>query len=159
MNASWRRYLGFWGARVEHDVDDELSFHMDMLVRDYVARGMSKPDARRAAERRLGNIPRTRSACLTIGQRRQRRMARAQTLDALQQDLRYALRTLGRARSWTTIALPWKRLPIHASTTGPARTDNPVQMGTANPRDSSVPCIMMSRRRSPRRASRPRSPA
>ena len=105
MNPSWRRYLGFWGARVERDVDDELAFHIDMLVRDYIARGMSEHDARRAAERRLGNLPRTRSACLTIGHRRQRRMARAQTIDALQQDLRYACRTLGRAKGWTTVAL------------------------------------------------------
>ena len=42
MNASWRRYLGFWGVRVERDVDEELAFHIEMLVRDYVARGMSE---------------------------------------------------------------------------------------------------------------------
>jgi predicted permease len=116
MNPNWRRYLGFWGVHVERDVDDELTFHTDMLVRDYVRRGMSEQDARRAAERRLGNLPRTRSACLTIGHRRQRRMARAQTIDALRQDVRYALRTLSRAKAWTAVALITLALGIGAST-------------------------------------------
>src|SRR5512132_1648109 len=102
---TWRRYVRFWGARVDADVDDELDFHTEMRTRDYVARGLSERDARAAAVARLGHLGPTRAACLTIGHRRQRRMTRAQTIDAFMQDARYALRTLGRQRGWTAVAL------------------------------------------------------
>src|SRR3954468_12708368 len=88
----WRRYLAFCESRVDEDVDDELAFHLEMRVRDFVARGMSERDARAAATARLGNLRGARAACLTIGHRRNRRMTRVQTLDAFVQDVRYAFR-------------------------------------------------------------------
>ena len=116
MTPSWRRYLRFWGARVGEDVDDELAFHVEMRVRDYIARGMSEREARDTARRRFGNHIHIRDNCVTIGHRRQRRMQRAQTLDALVQDLRYGLRVLGRQKGWTAVALLTMALGIGAST-------------------------------------------
>jgi hypothetical protein len=43
-----RRYLRFFGARPESDVDDEIAFHLEMRERELVALGMN-PDAAREA--------------------------------------------------------------------------------------------------------------
>jgi len=114
--ATWRRYLRFWGPRAEADVDDELRFHIEMRVRDYVARGMTDDEARAATARRLGDLATNRAECLTITTRRERRMTRAQLIDAIGQDARFAFRTLGRQKGWTAVAILTLALGIGANT-------------------------------------------
>ena len=115
--ATWRRYLRFWGPRAEADVDDEIAFHIDMRARDYMARGMSEADARRAATRRLGDdLAQARAECIAIGSRRERRMTRAQLVDAFVHDVRFAWRTLGRQKAWTAVAIITLALGIGANT-------------------------------------------
>src|SRR6185503_14740397 len=84
---TWRRYLRFFGPRSVDDLDDELRFHIEMRVHDYMTRGMSEADARAATAQRLGDIANARTACATIATRRDRRMTRALLFDALLQDL------------------------------------------------------------------------
>ena len=114
--ATWRRYLRFWGPRAEADVDDELAFHLSMRERDYMARGMSETDARRAATRRLGDLAQARAECIAITSRRERRMTRAQVVDAFVHDLKFAWRTLGRQKGWTAVAVITLALGIGANT-------------------------------------------
>ncbi len=114
--ATWRRYLRFWGPRAEADVDDELAFHIDMRARDYMERGMSEAEARRAATRRLGDVAQARAQCIAITSRRERRMTRAQLIDAFVHDVRYAWRTLGRQKGWTAVAVITLALGIGANT-------------------------------------------
>jgi putative ABC transport system permease protein len=114
--ATWRRYLRFWGPRAEADVDDEIAFHIDMREREYIARGMSAADARRAATRRLGDLAQARAECIAIGSRRERRMTRAQLVDAFVHDVRFAWRTLGRQKGWTAVAIITLALGIGANT-------------------------------------------
>ena len=114
--AAWRRYLRFWGPRAEADVDDELRFHIEMRVRDYMAHGMTENEARAATVRRLGDLATTRAECLTITTRRERRMTRAQLVDALAQDARFAFRTLGRQKGWAAVAILTLALGIGANT-------------------------------------------
>src|SRR5437868_943273 len=114
--ATWRRYLRFWGPRTEADVDDELRFHIEMRVRDYVERGMTEADARAATARRLGDLAANRAECLTITTRRERRMTRAQLIDALGRDAHFAMRTLGRQKGWTAVAIVTLALGIGANT-------------------------------------------
>src|SRR6188474_350482 len=114
--ATWRRYLRFWGPRAEADVDDELLFHIDMRAREYMERGMSEADARLAATRRLGDLAAARRECIVITSRRERRMTRAQVVDAFVHDVRFAWRTLGRQKGWTIVAGVTLALGIGANT-------------------------------------------
>lgn len=113
---TWRRYLRFWGPRAAADVDDELAFHFEMRVRDCMARGMTEPEAREAVLRRLGGLSEARAECVAITSRRERRMARAEIVDAFVQDVRFAFRTLARQKGWAAVAIITLALGIGANT-------------------------------------------
>ena len=48
------------------EFDEELQFHIDQRIRDYIARGMTPEAARRAASQRLGDVTRVREACTSV---------------------------------------------------------------------------------------------
>lgn len=114
---AWRRYLRFLGADIRDDVDEELRFHIDMRVEEYMARGMTKDEARRAVMARLGDLDTARAECIALGKVREKHARQADFLDGLRADVSFAFRSLGRTPGWTAVALLTIALGIGATTT------------------------------------------
>jgi putative ABC transport system permease protein len=113
----WRRYLTFWRANIERDVADELAFHSEMRIEEYIQRGMTEAEARRAAAHRLGDVGAAHDECVQWDEIRATHARRASFVDGLQSDVRYAVRSLRRAPAWTAVALLTIALGVGASTT------------------------------------------
>jgi predicted permease len=114
---AWRRYLTFWRADIVDDVDDELRFHMDMRVKEYMARGMSEEQALHAAAIRFGDASSAKDECVALGEVRATHARQAAFLEGLRGDVRYALRSLARAPGWTAVALLTIAIGVGATTT------------------------------------------
>jgi len=94
---AWRRYLRFWGPNIEGDVQDELHFHFEQRVGDYMSRGLSRADAERAARERIGDLDAISRHLETHDRVRARRARWSDTMDRTLADLRIALRSLARS--------------------------------------------------------------
>lgn len=97
----------FGRTRVERELDRELSFHLDRLTEENIAQGMSPADARDAARRSLGGYSQIQEEC--------RDMRHTNQIETVWNDLRYAIRTLGRTPGFTTIIVLTLALSIGAN--------------------------------------------
>lgn len=102
--------------RPETRVDDELAFHVEMHVRDLVARGIDPVEARRQAEATLGDRERLVDECKRIDHDIERSERRTQYLSELLQDGRFALRMLSRRRAFAAITIATLTIGIGAAT-------------------------------------------
>jgi predicted permease len=111
----WRRRQTPFDRVPQAEVDDEIRFHLEERISEYVARGMSPAAARAAALERLGDLGAIRSECTQLLEEDRLAEARRDWFDDLRQDLGFGVRSAMCARLFSLLAVCTLALGIGAN--------------------------------------------
>jgi predicted permease len=103
------KLLGFFTKkRHDDELDTEIREHLEMLTDKFVAQGMTREEAARAAHVKFGNS--------TLLHEERRELQTLTSVEALWLDLRHALRTIWRSRGFAGVSIATLALGIGSAT-------------------------------------------
>jgi predicted permease len=104
----WRKVRTLFGReKFAGELEEEMAFHREQMEKELEAEGMAPEAARYAAMRQFGNVPRMRERSDEVVRFR---------METVVQDLRFAMRQLGKNPGFAATAIVMLTLGIGAST-------------------------------------------
>src|SRR5688500_5080304 len=115
----FRRLVGLptrAGQAIARDLDDEVSFHIEMRVQDLVRAGTTEADARRQALAEFGDARRLKESLGRLDRSAQRRHRLTRWFADGTYDVRFALRQILRSPLFAAISILTVAIGIGATT-------------------------------------------